>query len=108
MEQKHHNFSPAVIHWLKIVTLLSLALLSACRMPVVVNGKGFVFGEMALVSDHATPRSADVVAIGEVKALQLTRWDLRGLILAHPEIALSMLADMAERIRRADEALARR
>jgi CRP-like cAMP-binding protein len=69
---------------------------------------GEYFGEMALVSDHSTPRSADVVAIDNVHALQLTRWDLRGLILAHPEIALSMLADLAGRIRKADEALARR
>ena len=71
-------------------------------------GPGEYFGEMALVSDHSTPRSADVVAIDDVHALQLTRWDLRGLILAHPEIALSMLADLADRIRKADEALARR
>ena len=71
-------------------------------------GPGEYFGEMALVSEHATPRSADVVATDDVVALQLTRWDLRGLILAHPEIALSMLADLAERIRKADEALARR
>jgi len=71
-------------------------------------GPGEYFGEMALVSDHATPRSADVIAMDEVRALQLTRWDLRGLILAHPEIALSMLADLAGRIRKADEALARR
>lgn len=71
-------------------------------------GPGDYFGEMALVSDHATPRSADVVAVEDVHALQLTRWDLRGLILAHPEIALSMLADLADRIRKADEALARR
>lgn len=71
-------------------------------------GPGEYFGEMALVSDHATPRSADVIAMNEVRALQLTRWDLRGLILAHPEIALSMLADLAGRIRKADEALARR
>ena len=80
------------------------------RGPVTlaVLGPGEYFGEMALVSDHATPRSADVVAIDNVQALQLTRWDLRGLILAHPEIALSMLADLAGRIRKADEALARR
>ena len=71
-------------------------------------GPGEYFGEMALVSDHSTPRSADVVAIDDVQALQLTRWDLRGLILAHPEIALSMLVDLADRIRKADEALARR
>ena len=71
-------------------------------------GPGEYFGEMALVSDHSTPRSADVVAIDDVHALQLTRWDLRGLILPHPEIALSMLADLADRIRKADEALARR
>ena len=71
-------------------------------------GPGEYFGEMALVSDHSTPRSADVVATGDVQALQLTRWDLRGLILAHPEIALAMLADLADRIRKADEALARR
>ena len=48
MEQKNPGYSPMVIRGLKIVTLLSLALLSACRMPVVVNGKGFVFGELAL------------------------------------------------------------
>lgn len=80
------------------------------RGPVTLAtlGPGEYFGEMALVSDHATPRSADVVAIDNVQALQLTRWDLRGLILAHPEIALSMLADLADRIRKADEALARR
>jgi CRP-like cAMP-binding protein len=80
------------------------------RGPVTLAtlGAGDYFGEMALVSDHSTPRSADVIAIDDVRALQLTRWDLRGLILAHPEIALSMLADLAGRIRKADEALARR
>ncbi len=80
------------------------------RGPVTLAtlGAGDYFGEMALVSDHSTPRSADVIAIDDVRALQLTRWDFRGLILAHPEIALSMLADLAGRIRKADEALARR
>jgi CRP-like cAMP-binding protein len=47
------------------------------RGPVTLAmlGPGEYFGEMALVSDHATPRSADVVAIDDVHALQLTRAD---------------------------------
>ena len=41
-------------------------------------GPGEHVGEMALMSDIR--RSADVKAISDVTALQLTRWDLRGLI----------------------------
>lgn len=62
-------------------------------------GPGEHFGEMALLSTLDTPRSADVVANEDVRVLQLTRWDLRGLISAEPDIALAMMNAMMERLR---------
>ncbi len=68
---------------------------------VTVNtlGAGDHFGEMALLSTLDTPRSADVVAVGDVRVLQLTRWDLRALIKGEPDIALAMMNAMMERLR---------
>ena len=48
-------------------------------------GSGQHVGETALVTD--APRSADVVANVDTETLQITRWDLRGLIAEHPSIA---------------------
>ncbi len=68
-------------------------------------GPGDHFGEMALVSGRDTPRSADAVAVAPTRAAQLTRWDLRGLISSKPDIALSMLTAMADRLRSANAEL---
>lgn len=62
-------------------------------------GPGEHFGEMALLSTLDTPRSADVVANGPVRVLQLTRWDLRALISEEPDIALAMMNAMMRRLR---------
>ena len=59
-------------------------------------GPGEHVGEMALMTDVS--RSADVVAMGAVRTLQLTRWDLRGLIAEHPDIALAIMDAMATRL----------
>ena len=67
--------------------------------------EGEVFGEMALLEHEPQPRSADVIAKTEVRALQLTRWDLRGVIAEYPEIAMKMVHTVAERLRETDHAL---
>ena len=66
-------------------------------------GTGEFFGEMSLIDE--APRSADVVALEKTNCLMLTRWDLRGLIGAHPDIAIKMLAELARRLRITNQAL---
>jgi len=72
---------------------------------LAVLGSGEAVGEMALIEEPPKPRSADVVAKSDVQALQITRWDLRGVIAAHPDIAMKMLHSVADRLRHTDEAL---
>jgi len=66
-------------------------------------GAGEFFGEMALIDE--APRSADVVALEKTSCLMLTRWDLRGLIGAHPDIAIKMMMELARRLRMTNQAL---
>jgi CRP-like cAMP-binding protein len=67
-------------------------------------GPGEHIGEMALMSDE--PRSADVTATTDTRALQLTRWDLKSLIAGHPEIAMAIMDAMAARLAKTNQALA--
>lgn len=66
-------------------------------------GAGEFFGEMSLIDEQ--PRSADVVAIEKTTCLMLTRWDLRGLIGAHPDIALKIMTELARRLRQTNQAV---
>jgi len=59
-------------------------------------GPGEYFGELALLRD--TARSATVTAREPTTCLQLTRWDFKGLLDAHPALALHLLETVAERI----------
>jgi CRP-like cAMP-binding protein len=61
------------------------------------EGPGAHIGELALLVD--APRSADVVAAKTTTALQLTRDHLRGLIHANPDVAMSIMAELALRLR---------
>ncbi len=61
------------------------------------EGPGAHIGELALLID--APRSADVVAVKQTTALQLTRDHLRGLIHANPDVAMSIMAELALRLR---------
>ena len=61
------------------------------------EGPGAHVGELALLID--APRSADVVASKQTTALQLTRDHLRGLINANPDVAMSIMAELALRLR---------
>jgi CRP/FNR family transcriptional regulator, cyclic AMP receptor protein len=58
---------------------------------------GEVFGEMALLGEH--PRSASVATLTDTHMLQLARADFHRYIRAYPEIALSILAVLADRLR---------
>jgi CRP/FNR family transcriptional regulator len=66
-------------------------------------GPGEHVGETSLVTE--APRSADVSALTDTTTLQITRWDLRGLIAAHPEIAVGIMDAMAKRLAKTNQAL---
>ena len=67
-------------------------------------GPGDYFGEMALLLED-TPRTADVVAIGETTCLVLTQWDFQALLSSHPEMAGKIMTELARRLRDTDRAL---
>lgn len=67
--------------------------------------KGEFFGEMALLLEKDTPRSADVVATQETDCLIINRWDLRSLIKTHPDMAIKMMASLAQRLSETHKAL---
>lgn len=60
-------------------------------------GPGAHFGEMALIDQR--PRSASAMAVDEVTLLVLTRADFQSVIAQHPALALTLMQDMAARLR---------
>jgi CRP/FNR family cyclic AMP-dependent transcriptional regulator len=60
-------------------------------------GPGDFFGEMALIDAH--PRSASVFATSEVQYLAISRWDFHRQLRNDPDIALRIMATLAERLR---------
>jgi CRP-like cAMP-binding protein len=62
---------------------------------------GDFFGEMALLDDQ--PRSANVVAAEDSQLLMLKRETFAEHIRKSPATALNMMAELAKRLRRADE-----
>ena len=60
-------------------------------------GQGEHFGEMALLTGE--PRSADVLAETDLVAMEFTDRHLKALIGREPEVAISMLAELARRLR---------
>jgi len=79
------------------------------RAEVIQGGKklaefsqGNFFGELTVID--GAPRTADVVAIEDTQVLVITQWAMRSIINSHPEIAQSMLEELARRLRATDEA----
>ena len=64
-------------------------------------GSGDYFGEMALLD--GAPRSADVVAEGEVLALTIDRAGFTKLLRAEPALAQALLRTLAARLRAAEK-----
>ena len=63
-------------------------------------GAGAFFGEMAIIDD--SPRSADVVADGEVLALTIDRPGFMKLLRAEPALSQALLRTLAARLRAAE------
>ena len=73
--------------------------------PVHIFRAGDFFGELALLSEPATPRSADVLALGRLRAAELRHDDLMGLLEEAPGVAVAMLAELARRLRQTTQRL---
>ena len=64
-------------------------------------GEGEVFGELSLLDDR--PRSANVTAMMTTELMMLTRGDFLQLVARVPQIAVSLLEELASRLRRTDD-----
>ena len=56
------------------------------------------FGELAML--HEGPRTASVVATEETECLALSRWEFLAKLRTDPEMAIALLAELAERFQR--------
>jgi CRP-like cAMP-binding protein len=65
-----------------------------------VLGVGDYFGEMGLIDGE--PRSATVVAVGDLQAMKLPRRPFLKLLKQEPGISIAMLAELAGRLRRVE------
>ena len=74
------------------------------QAPAVLGyrGVGEFIGEMALLESQ--PRSASVVALENVRALQIRRDDFEKLLNTNPAMGLSILGTLSARLRAADDA----
>jgi len=66
---------------------------------------GDMFGELAMFNREV--RSATVQALEDSSALALLAGDMRRMLLSHPHIAVNMLAWMSDRLRAANDRIAR-
>jgi CRP/FNR family transcriptional regulator, cyclic AMP receptor protein len=66
-----------------------------------ILGQGDFFGEMALLD--GLPRSATVVALDESELFILHRREFLNLLESSPQIAASLLRELTQRLRKADE-----
>jgi CRP/FNR family transcriptional regulator len=72
---------------------------------LAVLGAGAIFGELAMFDGET--RSATVEAVEPTAALAILAGDMRRILLAHPETAVKLLAGLADRLRAANEQIAR-
>lgn len=64
-------------------------------------GEGDFFGEMSLLDGET--RSANSIALEDAEVLMLRRRDFLEILEKYPKIAISLLAEMARRIRKSDQ-----
>lgn len=67
---------------------------------VSVLGPGDFLGEMSLL--NGKPRTASAVTLSESELLVLDRERMEGMLLARPDIALGIVRNLSERLRKAD------
>jgi CRP-like cAMP-binding protein len=71
---------------------------------LAILGPGEMFGELSLFDPG--PRTATATAVTDVMLLALSHADLRPWLTGRPEVALSLLRQVAQRLRRTNEVLA--
>ena len=81
---------------------VKVSILSEDGREVILSllGEGAVFGELSLLDGK--PRSANVVATQDAEIYTLRRPDFLQLMSRVPQIAISLLAELATRLRRTD------
>ncbi len=72
------------------------------RREVRQFGPGDFFGEMALL--YSGVRSADVVALSDMRLLVLDSREFRSMLMTTPTIGVKMLSNLAQRLRESDDA----
>ncbi len=82
---------------------VSLAGDSGREMILSTLGEGSFFGEMSLIDGE--PRSAHVVCTEDAVLLRLGRREFREALRNYPSIAINIMTELCERLRRADEAI---
>ena len=65
-------------------------------------GPGEYFGEISLIDGK--PRSATVVAHGQLKTVSLPSWQFQPLLDSDPDVAKALLVGLCARIRRSEQA----
>jgi len=66
-----------------------------------ILGEGEFFGEMSLLDGES--RSANVIALSDSEVFILKREDFLKIIKSNPQIAISLLEELARRIRKSDQ-----
>ncbi|MCD0450644.1 Crp/Fnr family transcriptional regulator [Actinocorallia sp. API 0066] len=69
-----------------------------------VLGPGEMFGELSLFDPR--PRTAGAIAVTECRLAGLGHDELRPFLTAHPEVGISLLQALSERLRRTNEVMA--
>ena len=69
--------------------------------PRATLGPGDYFGEMAIMEEGV--RSASIVAATDVRSYFLTPWEFRPFVEEHPEVAWTLLKNLAGRLRVAQQ-----
>lgn len=69
--------------------------------PIATLGPGEFFGELSVLD--GLPRIAQVVAELPTRCLAIASWDLERVLLEHPALTLSMLRELAGRLRSVTE-----
>ncbi len=79
---------------------VSLVSEDGCEVILSLLGPRAVFGELSLLDGK--PRSANVVATEDTELMMLRRSDFLQLLHRVPQIAISLLAELAARLRKTD------
>jgi CRP-like cAMP-binding protein len=94
---------PSSAAWILRAGFVKLTKLSEAGREIVLElrGPGDILGEMGAID--GSPRSAAVIALGDIELIAIDAPHLRELLLQHPPVALALIEELAIRLRQASE-----